>query len=36
MAEINKATAKEGTKIGDVIIEDVLGTGANVVATANA
>lgn len=36
MAEINKAEAKEGTKIGDVIIENVLGTGANVVATANA
>ena len=36
MAEINKAVAKDGTKIGDVIIEDVLGTGANVVATANA
>ncbi len=35
MAEINRAVAKRGTKIGDVIIEDVCGTGVSVVATAN-
>ena len=36
MAEINSVVAKDDLKIGDVIIENVLGTGANVVATANA
>ena len=36
MAEINRVTARDDLKIGDVIIENVLGTGANVVATANA
>ena len=36
MAEINSVVAKDNLKIGDVIIENVLGTGANVVATANA
>ena len=35
MAEINRAVAPLGTKVGDVIIENVLGTGVNVVATAN-
>lgn len=35
MAEINRAVADDGVKIGDVIIENVCGTGANVVATAN-
>ena len=35
MAEINRAVAKRGTKIGDVIIKDVAGTGVSVVATAN-
>ena len=35
MKEINKATAPCGVKIGDVIIENVLGTGADVVATSN-
>ena len=35
MAEINKAIAQRGTKIGDVIIKDVLGMGVDVVATAN-
>lgn len=35
MAEINRATAPLGTKIGDVIIENVLSTGVDVVATAN-
>ena len=36
MAEINGVVARDDLKIGDVIIENVLGTGANVVATANA
>lgn len=36
MREINRATAPRGTRIGDVIIENVLGTGADVIATANA
>ena len=36
MAEINKVVARDDLKIGDVIIENVLDTGANVVATANA
>ncbi len=35
MAEINSACAEDGVKIGDVIIEDVCGTGINVVATSN-
>ena len=35
MKEINSVTAKVGTKIGDVIIENVCGSGVNVVATAN-
>ena len=35
MAEINAARAKDGTKIGDVIIKDVCGTGVDVIATAN-
>lgn len=35
MKEINKARAADGVKIGDVIIENVLGTGINVVATSN-
>ena len=35
MKAINSATAKNDVKIGDVIIENVLGTGANVVATSN-
>lgn len=36
MKEINKTVAKADLKIGDVIIKDVLGTGADVVASANA
>ena len=36
MKEINAARAAADAKIGDVIIADVLGTGADVVATANA
>ena len=35
MKEINKTVAKNGAKIGDVIIENVLGTGADIVATSN-
>ena len=35
MAEINKATVKAPVKIGDVIIENVCGTGVPVVATSN-
>lgn len=35
MEEINKIVAKEPIKIGDVLIENVLGTGSNVVATKN-
>ena len=35
MAEINGAVAKDSVKIGDVIIENVCGTAANVVATSN-
>ncbi|MDO6356008.1 DUF1667 domain-containing protein [Caloramator sp. CAR-1] len=33
MKEINKVEAKAPINIGDIIIENVLGTGANVVAT---
>lgn len=35
MAEINGVLAKDSVKIGDVIIENVCGTGANVVATSS-
>lgn len=35
MAEINKVTLKAPVSIGDVVIEDVLGTGVNIVATNN-
>ena len=35
MKEINKTLAKDGAKIGDVIISNVCGTGVNVVATSN-
>ena len=35
MAEINRATAPDDVKIGDVIVENVCGTGVDVVATAN-
>ena len=35
MKEINRAVASGDVKIGDVIISDVCGTGANVVATSN-
>lgn len=36
MKEINKAVAEPDARLGDVIIEDLLGTGANVVTTRNA
>ena len=36
VALINKTTVPKGTKIGTVIIPDVLSTGANVITTANA
>ena len=36
MAEINSTVAENDLRIGDIIIENVCGTGANVVATANA
>ena len=35
MSEINKAVADDDVKIGDVIIENVCGTGVSVVATSN-
>ena len=35
MAEINRATAPDDVKIGEIIIENVCGTGVSVVATAN-
>ena len=35
MAEINRATAPDDVKIGDVIVENVCNTGVDVVATAN-
>ena len=35
MAEINSTLADDNVKIGDIIIENVCGTGANVVATSN-
>jgi CxxC motif-containing protein len=35
MKEINKAVVKLPAKIGDVVVENILGTGANVVVTAN-
>ena len=35
MKEINSMVAKSDLKIGDVIIKDVLGTGVDIVATAN-
>ena len=35
MEEINKVTAKAPVKIGDVLIENVLNTGSNVVAPQN-
>ncbi len=35
MAEINSVTAPNRINVGDVIIENVAGTGADVVATAN-
>ncbi len=33
--EINKCSLQAPVKIGDVVIENVLGTGANIVATSN-
>ena len=35
MVEINKARVPADAKLGDVVIENVLGTGANVVTTRN-
>ena len=35
MKEINKAVVKLPAKIGDIVIENLLGTGANVIVTAN-
>ena len=35
MEEINKARVPADAKVGDIIIENVLGTGANVVTTRN-
>ncbi len=35
MKEINSAVAENNVKIGDVIIENVLGTGADIVSTSN-
>ncbi|MBE6534116.1 MAG: DUF1667 domain-containing protein [Ruminococcaceae bacterium] len=36
MDVINRAIAEPDTRIGDVIIENILGTGSNVIATRNA
>lgn len=36
MSEINKASIKAPVKIGDVVIENVLGTGVDIVATNDA
>ena len=35
MSVINSVTVKAPVKIGDVVIEDILGTGVNIVATNN-
>ena len=35
MKEINKAVATLPVHVGDILIEDILGTGANIVITAN-
>lgn len=35
MSEINKTLAPASVKIGDVVIKDVLGTGADIVITSN-
>lgn len=35
MTEINKAVVRLPARIGDTVIENILGTGANVVVTAN-
>lgn len=36
MREINKAVAKPDARLGDILIENILGTGVNVVITRNA
>ncbi len=36
MAEVNKARVSPDAKLGDVVIENLLGTGANIVTTRNA
>ena len=35
MKEINRTTAKRGTRIGDIIIKNVCDSGADIIATAN-
>jgi CxxC motif-containing protein len=35
MKEINRAVAPAGVRIGDVVIENVSGTGVSIVATSN-
>ena len=35
MVEINRATAIAGTRIGDIVVKNVCGTGVDVIATAN-
>ena len=35
MKEINKTVASLPVRVGDILIENILGTGANVVITAN-
>jgi len=35
MSQINKALAKDGVRIGDVIINDVCGLGVDIIATSN-
>ena len=36
MEEINRARVPEDAKLGDIVIENILGTGANIVTTRNA
>lgn len=35
MLVLSRVTAQEPVRIGDIVVEDILGTGVNVVATAN-
>ena len=35
MKEVNKARVSPDAKVGDIVIENILGTGANVITTRN-